>query len=139
MQKDSKLIAEAYLKSLSEGMKVVPAPVDKKAEDEDEQTVDMDVQELGNVINLIASSNLPVIVKNNVTQLLKNSNVVGIYKQTKGVSDVGAQDPDTVNLQAGSVSEPGSPSATTGAASQQAPSNLTYRPQQAPQDKRFSF
>jgi hypothetical protein len=144
MQKDSKLIAEAYLKKLNEGMRVVPAPASNPADSqkvpaEDEQTVDMDVQELGNVINLVASSNLPAVVKSNIQQLLKNTNVVSIYKQTKGVNKAGTEDADTVNLQPGSVSEPGSPSATTGAAPQQARGDLTYRPQQAPQGKRFSF
>lgn len=139
MQKDSKLIAEAYFKKLNEGMSVRPAPVDQKPSDEDEQTVDMDVQELSSVINLVANSNLSPVLKNNIEQLLKNNNVVSIYKQTKSVSSAGTEDADTVNLQAGSVSEPGSPSATTGAAPQQAQSNLTYRPQQTPQGKRFSF
>lgn len=41
MQKDSKLIAEAYFKKLNEGMKVVPAPVaptSQSPKDEDEES-----------------------------------------------------------------------------------------------------
>ena len=121
MHRDSKFIAEAYLKNINE------------------ETVDIDVQELGNVINLVASSNLPAVVKANVQNLLKNTNVVSLYKQTKSNSNLGTTDADAVNLQAGSVSEPGSPSATTGASPQQSKNNLTYSPQQASNTNRFSF
>lgn len=37
MQKDSKLIAEAYFKKLNEGMSVRPAPVQHPPKDEDEE------------------------------------------------------------------------------------------------------
>ena len=82
----------------------------KLVREQTEQNVDK--QELSQANDVVQKSNLPENIKRSIQDLLMNDNVVNIYKQVKGLPQGYEKNPDLINLQPGSVSQPGSPSAS---------------------------
>ena len=111
MHKDSKIIFENY-KSIKEQSNLQNVQKDDVQNIVGQIKQEVEGKDIAQVLALVQGSNLSTDVKKAMQQLLKNGNVLAIYKQIKGIPAGAQSNPDLVNLQPGSVSEPGSPSAT---------------------------
>jgi len=126
MHRDSKFIFESY-KTLKE-----------QTNNDIVNEIKSEQAEMAKVLAIIQGSNLNADVKKAMQQLLQNGNVLTIYKQIKSLPSGYEKNPDLVNLQSGSVSEPGSPSATGTKQPSPAPSSGPT-PQPARPPMRLSF
>jgi len=140
MHRDSKFIFESY-KALKEQSNLQNVQQDDVQNIVGQIKQEVEGKDIAQVLALVQGSNLSADVKKAMQQLLQNGNVLSIYKQIKGIPAAAQSNPDLVNLQAGSVSEPGSPSATgyNQPTSTPAPTSKPVAPTAGKKPLRFSF